>query len=59
MKFAFIKEHLGMLPIEIVCEVLEVSRSGYYAWVHRPQSARARRREELAKKIECVHKDTR
>lgn len=59
MKFAFIKEHLGLYPLEIVCRVLEVSRSGYYAWRGRPQSARATRRRELAAKIRAVHRENR
>lgn len=55
MKFAFIKEHLCGFETGIVCEVLEVSRSGYYAWLKRPQSARLARREQLAVKIAQVH----
>ena len=30
-----------------MCEWLEVSKSGFYEWRSRPQSATARRREEL------------
>jgi transposase InsO family protein len=55
VKFAFIKEHLGAFAIGIVCAVLQVSRSGYYAWLNRPQSPRAKRRIELAEKIKVVH----
>ena len=55
MKFRFIQAHLAeQFPVEILCEVLEVSRSGYYAFIHRPQSARSKRREELAGKIQRV-----
>jgi transposase InsO family protein len=59
VKFAFIKEHLVAFPIDASCAALEVSRSGYYAWLRRPASARARRREELAAKIERVHEENR
>ena len=60
MKFAFIKEHLApAFPLDVVCEVLEVSRSGYYAWSKRPPGSRARRREELAAKIQRVHEQNR
>src|SRR5690349_18850019 len=56
VKFAFIQERLAAaFPLEVVCAVLEVSRSGYYAWSKRPSSARARRREELAEKIQRAH----
>jgi putative transposase len=59
VKFAFIEEHLSEFPVDVSCDVLEVSRSGYYAWLKRPASARARRREELAVKIERVHEQNR
>jgi transposase InsO family protein len=60
VKFAFIQEHLiAAFPIDASCDALEVSRSGYYAWVKRPPSARARRREELAAQIERLHEENR
>jgi putative transposase len=60
VKFRFIEEHLaGQFPLEVACEVLGVSRSGYYAWCDRPVSARARRREELAAKVRAVHAENR
>ena len=59
MKFAFIEEHLAEQPVEVACEVLDVSRSGYYAWKGRPQSPQSRRRAELAVKIQTVHTDNR
>lgn len=59
MKFAFIKESLSEYPVEICCCVLDVSRSGYYAWRDRPASARARRQEDLREKIQAVHEENR
>jgi transposase InsO family protein len=59
VKFAFIEEHLTEFPVDVSCDVLAVSRSGYYAWLSRPQSARAKRREELAGKIAAVHERNR
>lgn len=60
MKFRFIEEHLsGQFPVEVCCDVLEVSRSGYYAWRDRPDSARAKRRRELAAKVKAVHEQNR
>jgi putative transposase len=59
VKFAFIQEHLRQFPAEAVCEALEVSRSGYYAWVTRPPSARATRSQELARKITAAHDENR
>ncbi|WP_331773171.1 IS3 family transposase (plasmid) [Embleya sp. NBC_00888] len=34
-------------PIAFMCDRLGVSRSGYYNWRHRPESATTQRREEL------------
>lgn len=44
-----------MFEVSIMCQVLEVSRSGYYAWVHRPLSDRAQRQAELTERIRQAH----
>jgi len=40
-----------------MCEVLEVSRSGFYAWRSRPESQRSKRHRELIKEIRTIHAD--
>ena len=42
-----------------LCRVLEVSRSGYYAWDNRPKSARAIENEIIIKQIKAIHKKKR
>lgn len=59
MKFAFIKANLQSFAIRTVCEVLEVSVSGYYAWLKRPESCHVVRRRELAEKIKVVYQNNR
>ena len=51
MTFAFIATHRGIWPTEWLCEALGVSRGGFYAWLTRPRSQRARRDEVLGAKI--------
>lgn len=55
MRFAFIQAEEANYPVEVLCENLEVSRSGYYAWLSRPLSQRAAQSEALADEIEDVH----
>jgi transposase InsO family protein len=55
MKFAFIREHQRRWPIEVMCRVLRVSRSGFYAWRRRPPSRRSERAALLLAKIRAAH----
>lgn len=59
MKFAFVRDHQAQFPVEVLCEVLGVSRSGYYAWRDRPASSRARHRDRLVAEIRRAHGDSR
>ncbi len=40
-----------------MCEVLEVSRSGFYAWRSRPESKRSKHHRELVEEIRLIHAD--
>ena len=46
-------------PVATMCRLLGVSTSGFYAWLKRPESARARRDAELADKVEAIHSRSR
>ena len=55
MRFAFIEEHREEWPIAVQCFVLNVSRSGFYAWRGREPSATQRRQESLTETIREIH----
>ncbi len=55
MKFAFIAEDEVAFPVAVLCRVLGVSPSGYYAWARRPASVRAHRDEELGARVRAAH----
>ena len=55
MKYAFIQQHREEHKVTRMCEVLEVSPSGFYDWVDRPESARRRENRELTQKIAYFH----
>ena len=49
------EQNSKQFPIDLMCEVFQLSRSGYYAWRQRPPSAQAERREQLTQQIQGVH----
>lgn len=59
MRFAWIEEHQAKWPVAVQCEVLDVSRSGFYAWRRRPISGQSQRRESLRSEIEAIHRERR
>jgi len=59
MRFRFIEDRRADYPVRIMCEVLEVSPAGYYAWRSRPESRRAADNRELVDDIKRIHRDYR
>ena len=59
MRFAFIRRHAGEYPLGRMCRVLEVSPSGYYAWLHRPESQRSRDDRRFLIEIRAIHRQSR
>jgi len=55
MTYRFIDEHRQQWPVRLLCETLEVSPTGYYAWRSRPASAQQQRRDTLLVEIRAVH----
>jgi putative transposase len=59
VKFVFIAAEKAFYTIAILCDVLGVSRSGYYAWSRRPAPARAKSDAQLKAQIVAAHKQSR
>lgn len=57
MKYTLISENKGGFKIGRMCNALDVSRSGYYAWQKRPESKRSRENRKLAAQIKVIHMD--
>lgn len=47
--------HTEGVTVKLLCDTVEVSRSGYYAWVNRPASERATETEALLARIKAIH----
>jgi putative transposase len=54
-----VRVHQATHPIATLCRVLEVSPSGYYAWLVRPASARATADAALSDQIRAAHQRSR
>ena len=58
MKYAWIREHRDSFPVAVLCDALEVSASGYYAWLDRPPSPRAQRHAQIQAAVQQVHTES-
>jgi putative transposase len=58
VRFAWIHQQREQFEVSMMCKVLRVSRSGYYAWVDRPPSAREQRQDELIEQIRQAHEQS-
>ena len=58
MKYAWIAHHRDSFPVSVMCEVLRVSTSGYYASLDRTPSPRAQRHERIRQAVQQVHAES-
>jgi len=59
VKYAFIRDHHGVHKTARLIDLLDVSSSGYYDWLNRPESNRSRENSELTTKIKRYHRQSR
>ena len=55
MRYACIHRRRNHYPIRLMCRMLKVSSSGYYAWRVRPDSQRVRDDRELMRAVRRIH----
>ncbi|MDP9375452.1 MAG: IS3 family transposase, partial [Chloroflexota bacterium] len=58
-RYRFVQAEKAEYPVTVLCRVLQITRSGYYAWARRGVSARATADKELIDQITPVHKRSR
>jgi putative transposase len=59
VRYAFIVQHQETWPLAVLCEVLEVSRSGFYAYAQRQAAPRMDRDEvALLARVKAIHAET-
>ena len=59
MKYAFIQAQSDYHNVCRLCDVMDVSSSGYYDWRDRPASRRSLENQRLITKIKCFHRASR
>jgi putative transposase len=59
VRFAFIATEKACYPVALMCRVLQVSRSGYYAWCKRPAPSRTLKDQTLALEVVAIHRESR
>ncbi len=59
MKYAFIEVEKAIFPVLILCQVLGVARSGFYAWLGRLQSPKKKQDAALSQTIADIHQQSR
>jgi putative transposase len=58
VKYEFIRAHRDQFHISRLCEVFEISRSGYYGWRGRKESKRAQANRTVLTEIHKVHEQS-
>jgi putative transposase len=57
-KYQFVAAHASEYPVTMLCRVLGLARSGYYAWRVRSHSARQKRDQQLISQIRTIFTDS-
>ena len=58
MKYAWITQHRDSFPVAVLCDVLQVSASGYYESLARQPGPRAERHQRIQQAVQQVHAES-
>lgn len=58
MRYHFIQAEKARYPIAVLCRVMAVTRSGFYAWCQQPISRRGQQDQALLAQIRRCHQDS-
>lgn len=59
MRYEFIRAERARYPLSVLCRLLQVCRSGFYAWLSRGESVRERQDRELLSEIRKAFESSR
>ena len=59
MRYQFIDTEKKVFPVSLLCQVMNVSRSGFYSWSSRDKSDREKERDRLIPTVKKIHKEVR
>ena len=58
MKYAWLQQHSDSFPVNLMCQVLQASKSAYYAWKKRAPGPRQQRTERIRKDVQQVFEES-
>lgn len=59
MKFEMVRKLMGRkVDVKSSCQILGISRSGFYAWLKRPESDRAKQADALVERMKAIHDES-
>ena len=58
MKYRMIQKNSSHFTVSKMCQIMKLSRSGYYAFLKRPESERSKRQSYILKKIRSIHRES-
>ena len=57
-RYEFIKQFREAFPVVLMCQLLEVGRSGFYAWLSRAESPQVAENKRLVVAIKTIHRES-